>query len=57
MIQLEYVAISLLEGAALDTSTSLSRGNDDSPSTGQTSIVCKEFAIATETRVTAVKDW
>jgi hypothetical protein len=57
MIQLEYVAISLLEGAALDASTSLSRGDDDSPSTGQTSIVCKELAIATETRVTAVKDW
>jgi hypothetical protein len=55
-MQLEYVAISLLEGAALDTSTSLPRGNDDSPSTGQTSIVCKELAIATETRVTTIKD-
>jgi hypothetical protein len=55
-MQLEYVAISLLEGAALDTSTSLSGGNDDSPSTGQTSIMGKELAISTETRITTVKD-
>ena len=50
-----YAVFSLLEGAALDASASLARGDDYRPSTSKTSIVWKVCTIATQAGVTPVK--
>ena len=50
-----HATVPLLERAALDTSASLSRWDDDRASTGKTAIVCEEFAISTKTRIAAIE--
>lgn len=54
-VRLEVVT--LLEGAALDTSATFTRGNRDCSSTSETAVVCKEFAVAAHAGVTSIKDW